>query len=333
MVDKVKEYNYKSVGFILDRGYFSKANIKYMEDNGYSFIIMVKGRKSLVSELIAANRNTFETDRECAIRTYRVYGKTVLAKLYDDSTLRYFHLYFNPSKQAAEREQLEQLIERLGLYLEKHIGKDITLGNVYHEYFDLRYNKKHVLVSYSEKKDVVRKKLEQCGYFCIITSTEMTASQALIHYKGRDISEKLFSTDKSFIGSKSNRVQSSEALSAKLFIEFIALIVRNRIFILLKETMLRLEIKPIYMTVPAALRELEKIEMVRRSNGRYRLDHAVTKRQKVILSSFGMDENNIRSIAIEIGNLLSKNQSLMTNTEIQNEEVYDDGTDEIDNFD
>ena len=130
-------------------------------------------------------------------------------------------------------------------------------------------------------------------------------------------------------------MQSSESLSAKLFIEFIALIVRNRIYNLLKETMLRLETKPNYMTVPAALRELEKIEMVRRSNGRYRLDHAVTKRQKVILSSFGMDENNIREIASGIGNLLSKNQSLMTITDIdiQDEEVYDDGTYEIDNFD
>jgi len=334
MVDKVKEYRYKSVGFILDRGYFSKANIRYMEDNGYSFIIMVKGRKSLVSELITAHRNTFETDRECAIRSYRVYGKTLIAKLYEDDNVdRYFHLYFNPSKQAAEREQLELLIERLGVFLEKHIGKDITLGSIYHEYFDLSYNIKHVLVSYTEKKDIVQKRLEQCGYFGIITSTEMTASQALIHYKGRDISEKLFSTDKTFIGSKSNRVQSSESLSAKLFIEFIALIVRNRIYNLLKETMLRLETKSNYMTVPAALRELEKIEMVRRSNGLYRLDHAVTKRQKVILSSFGMDENNIRDIACKIGNLLSKNQSLITNTDNMDEEVYDDGTDEIDIFD
>lgn len=334
MVDKVKQYHYKSVGFILDRGYFSKENIRYMEDNGYSFIIMVKGRKNLVSEIITEHRNTFETDRECAIRSYRAYGKTVVAKLYEDDTAdRYFHLYFNPSKQAAEREQLEQLIERLGLFLEKHVGKDIAVGSLYHEYFDLRYNKKHELVSYVERKDVVKKRLEQCGYFCIITSTKMTASQALIHYKGRDISEKLFSTDKSFIGSKSNRVQSVESLSAKLFIEFIALIVRNRIYNLLKETMLHLDSKPNYMTVPAALRELEKIEMVRRSNGRYRLDHAVTKRQKIILSSFGMDENNIRNIACEIGSLLSKNQSLMQNTTTMDEEEYDDGTDEIDFFD
>ncbi|SFR86357.1 hypothetical protein SAMN02910262_02260 [[Clostridium] aminophilum] len=40
-----------------------------------------------------------------------------------------------------------------------------------------------------------------CGYFCIITSEKMTASQALVQYKGRDISEKLFRSDKTFIGS------------------------------------------------------------------------------------------------------------------------------------
>ena len=41
MVDKVTEYGYKKVGFILDRGYFSKDNIRYMEEGGYAFVIMV----------------------------------------------------------------------------------------------------------------------------------------------------------------------------------------------------------------------------------------------------------------------------------------------------
>lgn len=334
MVDKVKEYRYKSVGFILDRGYFSKANIRYMDKNGYSFIIMVKGCKKLVSVLVAQHRNTFETDREYAIRAYRVYGKTVMARLYeDDSSERYFHIYFNPSKHAAEREKLELTLERFGLYLEKHLGTTITVGKFYQEFFEFQYNKKNELVSYCEKKDAIKQRLELCGYFCIVTSTKMTASEALIHYKGRDISEKLFSTDKSFIGSKSNRVQSIESLSAKLFIEFIALIVRNRIYNLLKETMLRLEGKPNYMTVPAALRELEKIEMIRRSNGHYRLDHAVTKKQKIILSSFGMDAESIHNIACTIGNLLSNDKSLLQDKEFQNEEENDDGTYEIDIFD
>ena len=54
-----------------------------------------------------------------------------------------------------------------------------------------------------------------------------------------------------------------------------------------------MEGKPDYMTVPAAIRELEKIEMIRWSNGHYRLDHAVTKKQKVILSSLGMGAESI----------------------------------------
>lgn len=322
-VDKVTEYGYKKAGFILDRGYFSKENIRYMESEDYAFIIMVKGCKELVSSLVLENRDTFETDRECSIRTYRVYGKTVQSRLYEDDTKdRFFHIYFNPSKQAAEREQLELNLDRYKLYMDKHMGDELSLGKTYHHYFELKYDRKGRLASYKERKDVIQRELQLCGYFCIITSEEMTATKALIHYKGRDISEKLFSADKSFIGSKSMRICSNEAMATKLFIEFIALIVRNRIYNLLKETMLQLDKRPNYMTVPAAIRELEKIEMVRRNNGRYRLDHAISKRQKIILSSFGLNAESIKAVADDIDTLLKNNQSLMdTETESDEEEL------------
>ena len=174
---------------------------------------------------------------------------------------------------------------------------------------------------------MIQRELRLCGYFCIITSGRMTAAQALIHYKGRDISEKLFSADKSFIGSKSMRVQTSEALSAKVFIEFVSLIVRNRIYNLLKETMLHLETRPNFMTVPAAIKELEKIEMVRRGKGMYKLDHAVSKRQKTILSAFGMDKDDILRISTEIGNYLADDPST---PDSDGEEVDDDGAFEVD---
>ena len=162
----------------------------------------------------------------------------------------------------------------------------------------------------------------------------MTASAALIQYKGRDISEKLFRSDKTFLGSHSMRTHSSEALSAKIFVEFVALIVRNRIYNLLKETMLRLQTRTAYMTVPKAIRELEKIEMVRRNNGHYRLDHAVTKKQKIILSSFGISEQDLFDSAAEISRLLAANQSLLSaaDNEDEDEDKEDDfyGEDEID---
>ena len=143
------------------------------------------------------------------------------------------------------------------------------------------------------------------------------------HDKGRDRSEKLFRSDKTFIGSRSERVQSSQSMSSKIFIEFVALIVRNRIYNLLKEQMIRMETKQKYMTVPAAIRELEKIEMVRRNNGVYKLDHAVTKTQKSILSSFGLDKTHIGKMAEEYSRILSMTQSFT------NKEEPDDGEEEI----
>ena len=324
MVDKVIEYKYKKIGFILDRGYFSRENIQYIDEKNYTFIIMCKGCKALVSSLVLENRDTFETKRESAIRSYKVYGTTLASKLYeDDKTDRYFHIYYNPSKQAAEREQLEQRIDRFRQCMDKHIGKEASFGKTYQEFFHLHYDKKGIFLGADERTDVIERELKLCGYFCIITSEKMTASQALIQYKGRDISEKLFRSDKTFLGSKSERVQSSQSMSSKIFIEFVALIVRNRIYNLLKEQMIRMESRQKFMSVPAAIRELEKIEMVRRNGGSYKLDHAVTKTQKIILGSFGLDADNVTNSAEEISKLLAASQSLM------DKEEPDDGEEEI----
>ncbi len=62
--------------------------------------------------------------------------------------------------------------------------------------------------------------------------------------------------------------------------------------------------KPNYLTVPAAIRELEKIEMTRQLDKVYRLDHAVTKTQKVILSAFDMDWNYVKYRAENISRIL-----------------------------
>ena len=96
--------------------------------------------------------------------------------------------------------------------------------------------------------------------------------------------------------------------------------------------MLRVETKSNYMTVPAALKELEKIEMVRRNNGKYHLDHAVSKKQRILLSAFGMDDQDIRRLATTISKLLATNQSLLSDDMIDQEEE-DYGEDAFDDFD
>ena len=93
---------------------------------------------------------------------------------------------------------------------------------------------------------------------------------------------------------------------SKIFIEFLALIIRDRIYNYLCDEMRELDKHPNYMTVPAALKELDKIEMVRLTDNKYRLDHAVTATQKVILKSFGMDANVIRHHADRMSQILKE---------------------------
>ena len=52
MIEKAKGYKYEKVGFILDRGYFSKGNITYLDKSGYNFVIMVRGMKKIVNQLV-----------------------------------------------------------------------------------------------------------------------------------------------------------------------------------------------------------------------------------------------------------------------------------------
>lgn len=157
----------------------------------------------------------------------------------------------------------------------------------------------------------------------------MTAADAYRLYRGRDISEKLFRADKSFLGSKSLRVCSNESVSTKIFIEFVALIVRNRFYNLLKDEMLRLKVRRNWMTVPAAIRELEKIEMTRRNGTRYLMDYALIRNQKLILQCFGLSPEDVAERTLEISKTLAnvKEQLSEQPEEDENAETQEYGND------
>ena len=302
MVEKLTEYGYENLGIIIDRGYFSRANIEMMDEKGIDFLLMMKGCKKLVSSMILEKRGTFETDRSCRISNASIYGTTLKRPLFEgDTKERHLHLYYSPGKAAAERAELDRKIDMMAEELKKLENQKVVgeLGKPYSDYFTCYYqdvggqNKEQVFLFAEEKAEAIRKEHEVCGYFCLVSSKKMTAQEAYRLYRGRDVSEKLFRADKSFLGSSAQRIHSNEALHAKIFVEFVALIIRNRFFNLLKDQMERLKTRSNTMTVPGAIRELDKIEMTRRNGGRYLLDHALTKNQKTIFQSFGLSAEKV----------------------------------------
>lgn len=226
MLEKANGYGYKHIGFILDRGYFCKENIHFMDRCGYEFIIMMKGMKSLVKELVLEVKGSFEDHREYSIRNYRVSGITVKRKLYpSDERERYFHIYYNDRKKTTERENIESKIDQMSQFLQENEGRALSLGKPFRKYFDLIFfhegQPDEKFMYGTERHAVIDEEISLCGYFVIITSEKMTAEEAIDLYKSRDASEKLFRGDKSYLGNKSLRVYSNDSLHAKIFIEFI----------------------------------------------------------------------------------------------------------------
>lgn len=306
MVEKVKGYGYKNIGFILDRGYFSKENLRFMDSNGFSFIIMVKGCKEFISEQVRSQKGSFESEWGNQIAEFGVYGKTVHAFVYaGDTKKRYVHIYYSAAKAAGERARFEEKIQEMQKFLDKCKDTDHEFGPAFKKYFHLHYNKETKNFVYGEPNlKVIRDELGLCGYFAIISSEKMDAKKAIGLYKNRDVSEKVFRADKTYLGNHCLRVASEEAAANKIFIGFIALIIRCKIYTTLKNAAKEMIKKPNYLTVPAAIRELEKIEMTRQLDKVYRLDHAVTKTQKVILEAFDISAGNVKYKANYISDIL-----------------------------
>ena len=290
VADRAFDYGYRDIGWIFDRGYFGRENMEYLDEKGFAFLMMVKGCKSPVTELVDSLRNTFEHDRAFHVSGTGLHAVTVERPLYDGGRRRWFHLCFSPVKMLTERRELKDTIENITLELKKAEGREFTVDRPFTDYFDCHCceeGRKRIFLFAEERKEEILKSLQRCGYFCLISSEKMTDEDAYHLYSGRDASEKLFRDGKSFPGSESMRVHSASSARSKLFTEFLALIVRNRFYSLLKDEMRRLNVR-----VLAAIRVLEKIELTRRSGSLYGRDHALTRSQKEILRSFGLSEED-----------------------------------------
>ena len=98
-----------------------------------------------------------------------------------------------------------------------HQNETVEFGSAYEKYFYLHYDKDGVFLYPEEKTTVTEREISLCGYFVIITSERMTAKEALHLYKSRDVSEKLFASDKSFLGNKSMRSHTNEGVEGRIF--------------------------------------------------------------------------------------------------------------------
>lgn len=310
--NKLISYGYKDIGFILDRGYFSKANIDYLRDKGFSFILMIKDNSVFLKAFKMGMKDKIRLDYAYFLEAHQVYGVTIKAKIYDkDKKASFIHLYYDEQRASVERANILTNIKKIENELNiRLVSKDTSVKHMskvdkYKSYFNIRYIDEY-MISFSLKKKVIQDLINNCGYFSLVTSEQMTCGEALDIYRDRDSVEKLFMILKSEMDMEKFKVQSDASLRAKFHIAFIASIIRNEIYKVSKQLKNNTKDKKSY-TIPAIIKELDKIECTRDVSDVYQRRYSLTAKQKKILEQFGIKESDINK---EVDNI---NKSANTN--------------------
>ena len=300
MVEKIKRYGYKNIGFVIDRGYFSIENIKYFISNAYDYIIMAKMNALFVQEAFHEAQYKLRLDPKYYLIHHELSGMTVkypFNKEYLNN--QYMHVYYDDVRASLERramaKKFQKYDEKLAELTDRKVTRRFEVKN-YGSYYDLQFHDEY-LIGYSRKEEEIKKAIDRCGYFVIITSKEMTAGEALERYRYRDTSEKLFLADKTFLDADVVRGHTDENIESRQMLSFLALIIRNAIF---KQTKVLKQNDRKTYTVPSILREMEKIIITKDGKGQYHLRYALTNTQKTILNQFDIKEKDLKQLAAEI---------------------------------
>lgn len=292
MVERAKYYECENIGFILDRGYFSKKNIRYFERNGYDYILMTKGNAGFVQEAVEECQAILRNGYTNYIEEHELYGMTLEKDLFGTGKTEYVHVYYDGIQAEKEKIIINGRYKKMDEIMEEKVQRKTQRKEdvkAYEGYYKVRFDDNGYLLAYQRKEKKIKEMVNKVGYFVIITSKKMDAAEALSIYRDRDAVEKTFRMEKSYLGFDVFRVHDTEKLESKVFISFVALILRNEIYQALK---------PMYKknrkdnTVPKVIREYERLGITKLSDNKYHVRYSLTSRQKKILGAVGITEKD-----------------------------------------
>lgn len=292
MVERAKYYECENMGFILDRGYFSIKNIRYFEKNGYDYILMTKGNARFVQEAVEECQAILRNGYTNYIEEHELYGMTLEKDLFGTGKTEYVHVYYDGIQAEKDKIIINGRYKKMDEIMEGKVQRKTQRKEdvkAYEGYYKVKFDDNGYLFAYQRKEKKIKEMVNKVGYFVIVTSKKMDAAEALSIYRDRDAVEKTFRMEKSYLGFDVFRVHDTEKLESKVFISFVALIIRNEIYQALK---------PMYKknrkenTVPKVIREYERLGITKLSDNKYHVRYSLTSRQKKILGAVGVTEKD-----------------------------------------
>jgi transposase len=267
----------KPILIVMDKGFYSKANINDMLKNDSKFVVAVPFKLAFTRDLIkefSGKIDTFEKNFVIGNDTVRVATKS---RKQNGQTI-YEHIYYNPTKAVRDREKMYVYVSEL---------RDTALANpakyadnkIYAKYLDIRLENE--VYSVCVKEDEMENALKHAGWLVITSNHIASARDALRIYRAKDVVEKGFDRLKNSLDLDRLRVHSSTAMQSKYFIGFVALVMMMQIH----NTMLDKELYKT-MTMKELFRTLSKLRVQKIAGERIEFPKSKIVRQ--ILDAFNL---------------------------------------------
>jgi hypothetical protein len=279
-----KDLGIEDVGFIMDRDFCSTANVQYMSKEKLAFILGVdKSRKATrgaidsVRDGLAIMSNKVESGVFAKPARGNFYGAAGTMHVYYSLQLAREHMDDLERTIQSEEETLAQLPELTKLEARR-----------YRRHFVIDLASDHSFTYERDKEKIDALGLD-FGFFCLLTNTKLSGREVLEEYRGREPIENAFDDLKNHVDMRRMRIHSKEAMDGKMFCAFIALIVVSEMGVKLEEFMRKKSWSKEHVII-----EMEKIHIVPGVEG-IRLSDPLTKTQRDIIESFGLDEDDLVS--------------------------------------
>ena len=286
-VKKIKALGVQNYAMIMDRGFFSTANIHEMVSADLSFIIPPTSTLKNVKEAISAIHSSIDDPENLEL-----YEKEPLFVMPVDIEVGKNKLkgyaYYDQKREQLERstfyKRLYDLMERL---------KAVTLKSwmIPSEVFRETAKKDAKFIEWkaidgkfevSLRKNAVSQAINKMGKFILLYRGKFSWNECLSLYRSKDVVEKGFDVLKNDIELMPTNLRTNNSLRGYLFVAFLALILRMK----LTRLMVNAELNKRY-SVEGLLTELEKIKMMILPDGE-KITTEITKKQREILDALHM---------------------------------------------
>jgi len=291
MLSELSALKAGKVRLMMDKGFYSKANITAMQGMGCKFVIPIPSTLRIRDELVDEVRDGLQMPDNIVQETDGfVYGVTVRRPFCGKRT--YYHVYLDTSAQQESANAFVAHIRELRGELERN-EPDGAHEDEYKRFFTVSDTPKRGRVVRLIGQNVMDYRDRYAGYWILMTNCEKDAGKALAQYRRRDMIEKNFDDMKNELDMKRLRIQGTEAMESRTFIQFIALALKQRILKMAKESVLEssptsknLHSKYTVREIFSRLESYQEISFT----GKYKtVRPSLTKAQAEIFSTFGID--------------------------------------------